>query len=352
MRSLEQRIAARAGRSHAVLAGTGTAALVAALSALGVGPGDEVVVPTIVCPSVPWAVRLAGALPAFCDTGGGRYNMTARSVARAVNSRTRAVIAVHLFGSSCDIAAIAQLARTGGVALIEDFAQALGGEAENAPLGSFGEVAVTSFGRDKILDVGGGGAIVASSLDMARRCASAVEKLSSGGVLSAALASSAYRLISGTAKLLDGDSLRCQGGVARQSWRLTAMLLHPPTGTMRARIEEGLERLDEVRQARRERAGFVREALAGARLGHPEDSGGALTMYTVTLRQPVAHRLIEVRRPGQLRNLYPPAHQLFGVAAELPEARALRGRMVNIPLAPEIGWDELRTMCARLKAAA
>jgi perosamine synthetase len=126
---------------HAVAAPSGTAALHLTLSAMGVGPGDEVVMPSFVCSALLNAVNYTGAAAVAADIDPATFNLDPHDVEGRLSRRTRALIVPHLFGLAADLDAFAPL----GVPVIEDCAQAAGGACGSRPAGSVGEAAVFSF---------------------------------------------------------------------------------------------------------------------------------------------------------------------------------------------------------------
>lgn len=159
-RAFESEFAAWAGTRHAVALANGTLALDVALHALGIGPGDEVVVtPRTFIASVSCVVN-AGATPVFADVDADSGNLTAETIARVLTPRTRAVICVHLAGWPCDMDPIMALAAQHGLKVIEDCAQAHGARYKGRSVGSIGHVGAWSFCQDKIMSTGGEGGMV------------------------------------------------------------------------------------------------------------------------------------------------------------------------------------------------
>lgn len=141
----EKAVAKMLGVPYAVGVNSGTDAVLLSLKSLGIGPGDEVIVPTFGFVSVPSAVIHVGARPVFVDVDPLTYNMAIDSVTQAISSKTKAIIAVHTFGQSCDLAQLMQLANAHGVFLIEDASQAMGGRIGNKHLGTMGVTGCFSF---------------------------------------------------------------------------------------------------------------------------------------------------------------------------------------------------------------
>ncbi len=161
LEAFEAEFAAHGGRRHAIGVGNGLDALALALQALGIGPGDEVLVPAHTFIASWLAVRLAGATPRAVEPAEGLYNIDAAGVAAAITPRTRAVMPVHLYGAPADPAAMRALCAERGLLLVEDAAQAHGARHHGEPVGGFGRVAGYSFYPGKNLGAfGDAGAIV------------------------------------------------------------------------------------------------------------------------------------------------------------------------------------------------
>lgn len=162
-RSFESEFAAWSGTSHAVALGNGTLALDVALKALGIGPGDEVVVtPRTFIASISCVVN-AGATPVFADVEADSGNISAATIAQVLGPRTRAVVCVHLAGWPCDMDPIMALAAQHGLKVIEDCAQAHGARYKGRSLGSIGHVGAWSFCQDKIMSTAGEGGMVTTN---------------------------------------------------------------------------------------------------------------------------------------------------------------------------------------------
>ena len=167
IRTLEARVAEFAGRQHSVLVGKANTALYIALCYLGKirGPG-EVLLSPIVCSSVVQTIIYAGFTPRFVDITLPLCTIDPELVAKAIGPETRAILAVHIFGHSADIASLSPLADKHGLWLIEDAAQSIGGTIVGRRHGSWGNVSLYSFGGSKIVSAGGGGALVTDDKDL------------------------------------------------------------------------------------------------------------------------------------------------------------------------------------------
>lgn len=164
-REFEKEFAEWVGTRHAVALSNGTLALDVALKALGIGPGDEVIVtPRTFIASVSCVVT-AGATPVFADVDPDSGNLSANTIAKVLTSRTKAVICVHLAGWPCDMDPIMALAEKHGFKVIEDCAQAHGSRYKGRSVGSIGHVGAWSFCQDKIMTTGGEGGMVTTDDD-------------------------------------------------------------------------------------------------------------------------------------------------------------------------------------------
>ena len=163
---LERALASACGTSQAVVVSSGTAALHLAMLALRLGPGDEVIVPAYTFPATANAVELCGARAVLVDVDPGTFNVDPARVVDAVTERTRAVLAVHLFGRPVDWEAL-QTAVPQEVSLVEDAAGALGARYRGEPCGSLGLMGCLSFHPRKIVTTGEGGAVTTDEDELA-----------------------------------------------------------------------------------------------------------------------------------------------------------------------------------------
>lgn len=165
----EARFAALCARRFGVATSNGTTALHLALAALGIGPGDEVIVPALTFVATANAVHYTGATPVFADADPVTWNVDPAAVAKSVTRRTRAILAVHLYGQPADMRALASTARRAGAVLVEDAAEAHGARYHGRPVGSLGAVACFSFYGNKMVTTGEGGMVLTSDAKLAAR---------------------------------------------------------------------------------------------------------------------------------------------------------------------------------------
>lgn len=159
----EKEYAAYLGVNHAIALANGTNALELCLRALGLGPGDEVIVPSRTFMASASCVVHVGAKPIVCDIDPISQNLTVESIQPHINSKTKAIIVVHLGGWPCDMPAIMDFAETQGLYVIEDCAQAHGAKIRGRAVGSFGHMAAFSFCQDKIMSTLGEGGLLATN---------------------------------------------------------------------------------------------------------------------------------------------------------------------------------------------
>jgi perosamine synthetase len=166
----EERFAARFGRRHAVAVCNGTAALDAAVAALDIGPGDEVILPAFTIISCIGQIVRAGGRPVLVDSDAATWNMNVSQIAPKITPRTKAIMVVHIYGLPVDMDPVLDLAERHGLKVIEDAAEMHGQTYKGRPCGSFGDVSTFSFYPNKHLTTGEGGMIMTDCDDLAERC--------------------------------------------------------------------------------------------------------------------------------------------------------------------------------------
>jgi perosamine synthetase len=167
--AFETALAAYHSVDHAVAVSSGTAGLHLALLTLGIGQGDEVIVPSFTFIAVANTVLQVGATPVFAEIDSVTLNLNPAAVEKAITPRTRAILAVHTFGIPADMEALQSIARRHGLALIEDACEAIGAEFDHRRVGSFGNLAVLGFYPNKQITTGEGGAVLSSDPAYAAR---------------------------------------------------------------------------------------------------------------------------------------------------------------------------------------
>jgi 8-amino-3,8-dideoxy-alpha-D-manno-octulosonate transaminase len=168
--AFEKAFAAHIGTRYALGVTSGTAALQVAMAALGIGPGDEVILPAWTWHSCFNSVVLAGGLPVIAEID-ETFNIDPNDIERHITPQTKAIMAVHLQGNPCELDRIQAIARKHGLRLIEDCAQSVGASYRGRKLGSFGDIAIFSLQQNKTITAGEGGAVVTSDPRLFERAA-------------------------------------------------------------------------------------------------------------------------------------------------------------------------------------
>ncbi len=166
----EEEFAARVGRSHGIAVANGTVALEAAVGALEIGSGDEVILPTFTIISCAAAVVRAGAIPVVVDCDADTWNTDVEKIAARITDKTRAIMLVHIFGLPVDADPVLELAREHGLKVIEDAAEMHGQTYRGRYCGSLGDISTFSFYPNKHITTGEGGMIVTDDPALAERC--------------------------------------------------------------------------------------------------------------------------------------------------------------------------------------
>lgn len=170
VKNLETAVSAYCGKRFGVAVASGTDALILALKAAGIGPGDEVIVPSFTFIATADSVSLLGATPVFADIEPGTFCLYPKAVERKLTSRTKAIIPVHLYGQAADMDPILELAAKNDLLVIEDNAQAIGSTYKGRKTGSMGHISCLSFFPSKNLGCyGDGGMVVTDSEEWANR---------------------------------------------------------------------------------------------------------------------------------------------------------------------------------------
>jgi dTDP-4-amino-4,6-dideoxygalactose transaminase len=318
----ERAFADYCGAGHAVGVASGTEAITIALQACGIAHGDEVIVPANTCVPTVAGVEAAGAVPVLADVDLETYTLDPDSVERALTKRTRAVVAVHLYGQCADLPALRELTRLHALKLIEDAAQAHGAEVGGRRAGSLGDAAAFSFYPTKNLGaLGDGGAVVTND---------------------AVVAEEARRLRS-YGERERYDSVR-SGWNSRLDPLQAALLLVK------------LAHLDEWNGRRRRLAERYGEIMAGAEVVLPVEAVGGRHVYhfyvvRTRARDELAASLAE--RGVQTLVHYPRpihGHEAYRhLARPLPVSERLCDEVLSLPLYPELREDELERVAEAVK---
>ncbi|MGH3132547.1 MAG: DegT/DnrJ/EryC1/StrS family aminotransferase [Gaiellaceae bacterium] len=340
---LEARFAESVGTEHAIAVSSGTAALHLALLAVGCGPGDEVVLPSLNFVAAANAVVRAGASPVFCDISGpDDLNLDPADLDAAIGSRTKAVLVLHYAGYACDLAAVLEVAERRRVAVIEDAAHAPGGTwGDGRALGTIGAVGCFSFFSNKNLPVGEGGMVVTADNDLAAH----VRSLRSHGMTT--LTWQRHRGHASTYDVVE----------AGFNYRLDE--LRAAIATLQ------LDRLEDANAARRRHVQRYRTLLDGV-AGVSFPFRGESTLASSSHHLAVAVLPADVSRDAVRTRLqderiqtsvhYPPIHgfSFYAQAAglrSLPRTDEIVERIVTLPLFPHMRDEDVALVADALERA-
>jgi perosamine synthetase len=172
IRQFEAAVATRLGRQHGIAVSNGTVALEVALAILGIGTGDEVLLPSHTIISCASAIVRAGATPVLVDSDRHTWNMRTEELAAKITPRTKAIMVVHVYGLPVDMQPVLQLASKNNLLIIEDAAEMLGQTSGGRPCGSFGAVSTCSFYPNKLVTTGEGGMVLVDEEKLAEKARS------------------------------------------------------------------------------------------------------------------------------------------------------------------------------------
>lgn len=170
VKEFEQKMSASVNRKHGIAVSNGTAALEVAVQALGIGEGDEVIMPTFTIISCAMAVTKVGAIPVLVDSDIHTWNMKVEEIEAKITSKTKAIMIVHLYGLPVEMDNILTLAKKYRLKVIEDAAEMHGQTYKGKPCGSFGDISTFSFYPNKHITTGEGGMVVTDDEKLAERC--------------------------------------------------------------------------------------------------------------------------------------------------------------------------------------
>jgi len=318
VKAFEGEVASYLGVKHAVGVNSGTDALAIALKALGIGEGDEVITTPFTFFATAESITAVGATPVFVDIDERTFNIDPDLIKQAITKRTKAILPVHLYGQAADMDAIAELAETYGLKVIEDNAQAFGGEYKGHKLGTIGHVGCFSFFPSKTLGAFGDGGLIATNDDEVAEKARMLR-------------------VHGSKKKYYNETV----GYNSRLDEIQAAVL---------RVK--LPRIDEANEARRMAAQRYNELLC--------DVSGIITPYEDERAKHVYHqytiRVLNGKRDELQQYLtdrgigtmvyYPvPVHKLpiyNDTASELPVAEKLAGEVLSLPIWPNIAEEVQR----------
>jgi perosamine synthetase len=322
------------GKQHAVAVNSGTSGLFLCLSAMGIGPGDEVITTPFTFIATSNVILMVGAKPVFVDIDPATLNMDPVEMEKAITPKTKAIIPVEVFGSPAGFDAICEIARRHSLLIIEDSCEGLGSMLNGRKAGTFGDMSVFAFYPNKQMTTGEGGMILTDNKQWADLCVSfrSQGRGGSGGWLAHERLGYNYRL----------SDINCALGVVQLS-----------------RIEEFVEK-------RRAVAKMYKQLLAGDdRIIVPGEPAGCrmswfvfviqLPGFTQDRRNAVLKQLVE--RGIQVSNYFPPVHlqpfmvQQFGYkSGDFPLTESVSQRTIALPFHNNLSAEEVKLVCRELKA--
>jgi perosamine synthetase len=335
----ERAIAERVGVEHAVAVSSGTAALHLALFVNGVGPGDEVIVPSLSFIATANSVRHCGATPVFADVDERTYNLDPEAAEAAITPRTKAIMPVHQVGLAADMDRFAAVADRHGLALVEDAAPALGALYKGRPVGALGPMSCFSFHARKVITTGEGGLVATGDADLATR----LRRLRHHGM-------SVSDLDRHSATDIVFESYLEVG------WNFRMSDLQAALGLAQVDV------LDEALRRRRELAerytALLREVPHVSPPFEPADCSHSWQSYTVRLgpgaplsredlMRALLHDGVPTRRGVTASHLEPP---YADGAPQLPVTEALARETLLLPLHPDLTHDQQDLVAERLAA--
>jgi perosamine synthetase len=309
------------GVKYAASVSNGTVALHLAMIALGIGPGDEVIVPSLTYISSVNAIVYVGATPVFIDSLPDTWQMDQADLKRKITARTKAVMAVHLYGHPCEIELIDEICKVNGLFLIEDCAEALGSKYADRHVGTYGDISTFSFYGNKTITTGEGGMVVTND------------------------------------ETLFDRSVHFKGqGLAkhRQYWHDVIGYNYRMTNICAAIGLAQLEQIDGFLKRKREIAKFYEQNIINPKIEFHKEKAGITHSYWMcsiltpdsTLREELRENL--AKEGVETRPLFYPVHTMPMYSQKfqkIPVAENLGWRGINLPSYPGLSNEELGLIC-------
>lgn len=322
-RPLQSSIATFTGASHAIAVSNGTVALHLALHCLDIGTGDEVIVPTFTYIASVNTIAQTGATPIFAESRAGDWLMDVADVERRITERTKAILAVHLYGAPCDMAGLKRLAESYNLKIVEDCAEALGTTLASQHVGTFGDVGTFSFFGNKTITCGEGGMVIAGDDALAAR----------------------MRMTKG-----QGQSL------TKRYWHEVLGFNYRMANIPAALGFAQMERVEAIVKRKCDLAALYRSLLADAPVSFQRIEEGVTTAsWLVTLLLPRCanrDRIMEMMKEDgvETRPSFYCAHAMpmYAKGECFPIADDIAQRGISLPSYPELSDDDVRYVCNSL----
>lgn len=321
----ERAFAQYIGSEHATTVSNGTVAIHLALEALGIGPGDEVIVPTLTYIASVNTIIQTGATPVFVDSLESTWQVDPKDVEAKITPRTKAVMAVHLYGLPCDMDALTSICHKHKLLLVEDCAEAFGTLYKGQHVGTFGDVATFSFFGNKTITTGEGGMVVAKNKEVLER---------------------AYHL-------------KNQGvSQNREYWHDVVAYNYRMTNICAAIGLAQLEQATNILAKKRQVANWYQDGLRGLPLScHTEmpHTVHSYWMCSIAVNDPAHRNLLRqhLKQEGiETRPLFFPSHTMPHCLTNesFPVAESLASRGINLPSFPALSHDQVLKICNEVKS--
>jgi perosamine synthetase len=316
VKSFESEFSKLVDNRECVAVNSGTSALHLCLIALGIGPGDEVIVPSFTFAATANVVALVGATPVFVDIDPLTYCLNPSLVKSAITAKTKAIIVVHLYGLPADMVSITKIAKENALLVVEDAAQAHMASIDGKMVGTFGDAAAFSFYPTKNMTSGEGGMIVLRESDKARTC----------------------RLLRN-----QGMEKRYQNEVPGFNLRMTD--IHAAIGLVQ------LKKLPEMTEKRLQNAAFLSENLSTESVPFvPQSHKHVFHQYTVRIKESREQFSANLHELGIGNDVYYPTqvHKLpsFNLSIELPETEIATREVLSLPVHPGLSKKDLKRVAS------
>jgi perosamine synthetase len=312
------------GANHATTVSNGTVAIHLAMEALGIGPGDEVIVPTLTYIASVNTIIQTGAKPVFVDSLESTWQVDPKDVEAKITPRTKAVMAVHLYGLPCDMDALSSICQKHKLLLVEDCAEAFGTFYKGQHVGTFGDIATFSFFGNKTITTGEGGMVVAKTNEV-------IEK--------------AYHL-------------KNQGvSPAREYWHDVVAYNYRMTNICAAIGLAQLEQATEILAKKRQVAAWYQERILGLPITYQSETPATVHsfwMFSIMLNDPTRRDELRkyLKNSGiETRPVFYPAHEMphCKINEKFPTAESISRGGLNLPSFPALKEEEIDYIGGKIK---
>lgn len=346
---LKERLANIFNRKYVFLTGRATTAIYIALRALKIKQG-EVILPDILCPSPANAVLYCGLKPVFCDVNIYDYNINIESLNEVITKDRKVIIPVHLFGQPAEMDKIEEIAEDNNLFVIEDVAQALGGEYKGKKLGRFGDISILSFGG-KIIDAGDGGALLTDDRGTARNIEEEMQKLPLQPKNKEKMYN-IYRRYFYAARDISNKFDKLHFLFLPMPYIFKRMYLYKFDVDTAKKVYFKLETLDKYNKKRRENAEEYFRKLQHPDIIHPKYkyyNDGTVYRYSILVKKDQKKVTESIRKSGyDASNLYPPLHKMYlrhQKERTFENAEFVGKHIINLWVEPRVTKEYIEGVC-------